>query len=243
MPGEVGRFDQARANLRKIAFEALYGPFAWAYDWVSRSFFLGQWRRWQRAAIPHLRGEKVLEVGMGTGNLQIDLARAGFQPWGVDLSPQMLRQAVRKARRLGMPPLRACRARVQALPFPDAGFDSVVSTFPSDYITDPQTLAELARVLRPGGRLVVVLGGWLHPRGARGRAMEGVARVVYGYGRVPEKNEARVETIEQLVRRESGWYRWMEVLRGGMEEAGFDASAHLASNEIGACLIVAADKP
>ena len=106
--------------------------------------------------------------------------------------------------------LQGLQGKGSGAPISDAGFDSVVSTFPSDYITDPQTLAELARVLRPGGRLVVVLGGWLHPRGARGRAMEGVARVVYGYGRVPEKNEARVETIEQLVRRESGWYRWME---------------------------------
>jgi len=243
IPGDAGRFDRARAGLRKIAFESLYGPFAWAYDWVSGSFFLGQWRRWQGAAIPHLRGKRVLEVGMGTGNLQIDLARAGFQPYGADLSPQMLRQAAKKARRLGLPPLRACRARVQALPFPDAAFDSVVSTFPSDYITDPQTLSELARVLRTGGRLVVVLGGWLHPRGARGRALEGVARLVYGYGSVPEKNEARLETIEQLAGRESGWYRWMESLRGGMQEAGFDASAYVASNDKGACLIITADKP
>ena len=44
-----------RARVLKLAFESLYGPFAWAYDWVSRTFFMGQWRVWQRAALPHLR--------------------------------------------------------------------------------------------------------------------------------------------------------------------------------------------
>src|SRR6266568_3133903 len=147
MSDRPGRLERVRAHLRKMAFESLYGPFAWLYDRVSRTFFLGQWRLWQRASIAHLRGKRVLEVGMGTGNLQIDLARAGFEACGIDLSPQMLRQARLKAHRLGLAPFRACRARAQALPFPDASFDSVVSTFPSEYIADPTTLAEVARVL------------------------------------------------------------------------------------------------
>src|SRR5205823_11134996 len=120
---ETDRIDKARAWARRVAFEMLYSRFAWAYDWVSGTFFLGQWRRWQRAAIPFLIGPRVLEVGMGTGNLQFDLARAGFEVWGVDFSPQMLRQAARKARIRGLR-LRACRARAQALPFPDGCFDS-----------------------------------------------------------------------------------------------------------------------
>src|SRR5438874_3975682 len=95
-PGRTERAERVRGRLRKVAFESLYGPFAWLYDWVSRTFFLGQWRVWQRASIPHLRGKQVLEVGMGTGNLQIDLRRAGYEPCGVDLSRQMLGQARRK---------------------------------------------------------------------------------------------------------------------------------------------------
>jgi ubiquinone/menaquinone biosynthesis C-methylase UbiE len=234
--------ERARSALRKVAFESLYGPFAWAYDWVSRTFFLGQWRRWQRASIPYMRGTRVLEVGMGTGNLQIDLAGAGFEPYGVDLSAPMLRQATRKARRLGLPPLKASRASARALPFDDATFDTAVSTFPSEYIADPQTLGELGRVLRPGGRLVVVPGGWLHPRDTGTRLMEGVARLVYGYGRVPSRTEVRVESIEQLARRESSWYGWMGFLTRRMVEAGFQVSSHVLSNEKGACLVVVADK-
>jgi ubiquinone/menaquinone biosynthesis C-methylase UbiE len=242
MPDLKAHVDRVRSALRKRAFESLYGPFAWAYDWVSRTFFLGQWRRWQRASLRHLQGTRVLEVGMGTGNLQIDLTRAGFQPFGIDLSPQMLRQARRKAKRLALPPFRACRARAQALPFADSSFDSVVSTFPNEYIADPQTLTDLARVLRPGGRLVVVPGGRLHPRDTGTRLMEGVARLVYGYGRVPSRNEVRVESIEQLARREMSWYGRMGFLTKRMMEAGFLVSSHIYSTDKGACLVIVADK-
>jgi SAM-dependent methyltransferase len=243
MPDEPGRLERVRSHLRKLAFESLYGPFAWLYDWVSRTFFLGQWRVWQRASIPHLLGKRVLEVGMGTGDLQIDLRRAGFEPYGIDRSPQMLGQARRKARRLGVAPLRACRARAQALPFPDAFFGSVVSTFPSEYIAERETLAELARVLCPGGRLVVVPGGWLYPGGARGRAMQGVARAVYGYKGTPEGPGKEAEVIEKLARQQSGWHHWSSLLSGRMAEVGFAASIHMASNDRGACLIVLGEKP
>ncbi len=56
--------DKIRGRLCKIAFESLYGPFAWAYDWVSRTFFLGQWRLWQRASLRFIGGtpSRVLEV-------------------------------------------------------------------------------------------------------------------------------------------------------------------------------------
>ena len=240
--GRAGRVERVRTRLRKLAFESLYGPLAWLYDWVSRTFFLGQWRVWQRASIPHLRGKRVLEVGMGTGSLQIDLGRAGFDPYGIDLSPQMLKRARRKVRRLGVAPLRACRARAQALPFPDASFQSVVSTFPSEYIAERETLTELARVLGPGGRLVIVPGGWLYPRGARGRAMQGVARAVYGYKGTPEGPGDDADAIEELARRQSGWHQWTTLLSERMAGAGFRASPRVASNSEGACLVVVADK-
>lgn len=230
------RIDRARERLLKLAFEALYGPFAWAYDWVSRTFFLGQWRLWQRAAIPHLLGPRVLEVGMGTGNLQLDLVRAGYSAWGIDLSPQMLRQATAKARRLDTN-FNACRARAQTLPFPAACFDSVVSTFPTEYIADPATLQEIRRVLRPGGRLVIVPGGWLTPNDPKGKAFEGVARVVYGYG-----GEDRPAQLADHATAGHGALKWITTLRERMSEAGFTLSAHIASNGRGACLVVVAEK-
>lgn len=228
-------FDLLRARIRKTAFEALYGPFAPAYDWVSRTFFLGQWRVWQRAAIPYLRGKDVLEVGMGTGNLQADLLRAGYRAWGIDLSPQMLRQAVRKARRRGVP-LYACRARAQHLPFAAGQFDSVVSTFPSEYIIEPATLRELHRVLRRGGRLVIVPSGWLRPKGARGKVFEGVARAIYG----DQRGGTNAPAPEEIAH--SQHLGWAKALEGRMQEAGFTVQSYVASNEQGATLVIVADK-
>ncbi len=222
--------ERARSELRRVAFEALYSRFAWAYDWVSRTFFLGQWRVWQRAAIPHLQGPRVLEVGMGTGDLHIALLRAGYQVWGIDFSPQMLRQAARKVRRLRVGGFKACRARAQALPFPTGYFDSVVSTFPSDYITDPKTIAEIARVLRAGGRLVIVPGGWLKPRGGKGRIYEFVEKVVYG-----GRNEAN-HSIERHVHGAS----WVDTLVERLVEAGFSVTTHVVANERGEAVVVVA---
>jgi SAM-dependent methyltransferase len=229
-----------RGRVLKVAFESLYGPFAWAYDWVSRTIFMGQWRVWQRAALSHLRGPRVLELGMGTGNLQVDMVRAGLRPVGIDLSPQMLGQARRKWRRLGIAPFRMARARATVLPLADATFDSVVSTFPSEYIADERTLAEVSRVLRPGGRLVIVPGGWLYPKGARGRALQGVSRVVYGY-QTPREVADPAELERRLARGES-WYKWMAALREKMDAAGYDLSARVSGNDKGACLVIIADK-
>lgn len=235
-PQKRTRLNLLRARLRKIAFESLYGPFAWLYDWVSKTFFLDQWRTWQRAAIPHLLGQRVLEVGMGTGNMQIDLRRAGYQVWGVDLSPQMLRQAAKKARRRGLLPFWVCRARAEALPFPAAFFDSVVSTFPNEYIIGQATLAEITRVLQPGGRLVIVPAGWITPKDAQGKAVEGVARLVYGDSR--GGSDASPLEERGAAPQSTGW---VSVMESRLRDAGFDAETYLASNERGTAVVVVAD--
>jgi ubiquinone/menaquinone biosynthesis C-methylase UbiE len=200
---------------------------------VSGTFFLGQWRVWQRVAITHLRGDRVLEVGMGTGNLQADLLRAGFQAFGVDFSSQMLRQSRRKARIRGVGAFNMCRARAQALPFGPAEFDSVVTTFPSDYIGEPATLGEIARVLRPGGRLVVVPGGWLHPRGARGRVLQRIARAVY-------EEDAAASHPSNPIEGRPKEAAWISTLAARMRDAGFDVIAHVASNDRGAAIVIIA---
>ncbi|MDQ6740540.1 MAG: methyltransferase domain-containing protein [Actinomycetota bacterium] len=169
--------------LLTAAFNLLYNQFAWAYDWVSGAFFRGHWRQWQRAALGPLAtagGKRVLELGCGTGDLQVDLRARGYTSYGVDHSAAMLGVAQRKARRRGRRPLRVARAASQALPFPAETFDAVLSTFPSEYIFDPLTVSEIVRVLRPGGLLVVVPSGLLLPTDLLSKALDGFFGLVYG---------------------------------------------------------------
>jgi SAM-dependent methyltransferase len=147
--------------LVRWAFARFYREFAWTYDTVAALVSGGHWPAWAQTALPYLEG-RVLELGCGTGNLQRALARRAPRPApiGLDASPQMLALARRKVERAGLE-ARLVRADARALPFPSATFDSLVATFPSDYIVARATLAEARRVLRPSGRLVIVLGARL----------------------------------------------------------------------------------
>jgi ubiquinone/menaquinone biosynthesis C-methylase UbiE len=141
-------------------FRLLYPELAWTYDFVAGLVSFGQWKAWGRAAIPRLRGQSILELAHGPGHLLVAMKRAGFVPVGLDLSPQMGQLAHNRARGAGtlraMPAL--VRARAQAMPFRSGAFDSVVSTFPAEFIVELATLKEISRVLVQGGRAVVVPG-------------------------------------------------------------------------------------
>jgi SAM-dependent methyltransferase len=73
----------------RFAFRHFYNEFAWTYDWVSRIVSRGRWHDWQRAALPELRGQRVLEVAFGTGNLLWDMVAEGYLCVGVERSPYM----------------------------------------------------------------------------------------------------------------------------------------------------------
>jgi ubiquinone/menaquinone biosynthesis C-methylase UbiE len=141
------------------AFGLLYNQLAWTYDLVSWTVSMGQWRSWQRAALPFLHGRRVLEVAHGTGNLLLDLLGSGRAPVGLDLSATMSRLARRKLRRSrAWPALPAplVRGRVEALPFAAGTFESLLSTFPTEFVGSPQAVREFHRVLAPGGAFVCV---------------------------------------------------------------------------------------
>lgn len=145
-----------------FGFRLLYNEFAWTYDLVSWLVSLGEWRRWQMAALPFVRGRDVLELGHGPGHMLLALQNARFEVVGLDLSPYMGRQARRRTQRT----VPLVRSRVQQLPFETAVFDTVLATFPTEYVVDPETLAEVARVLRGNGRFVIVPEGRLTGGGA-----------------------------------------------------------------------------
>jgi arsenite methyltransferase len=111
-------------------------------------------------------GERVLDVGVGPGLLAADMARAvgpGGAVSGIDISDQMLAVASGRAADLGpdSAPIEVRLGGADALPYPDGCFDVAVSTQVLEYVPDvPGALAEIRRVLRPGGRVLVLDTDW-----------------------------------------------------------------------------------
>ena len=106
-------------------------------------------------------GDVVLDVGCGTGSLAIRAKRwvgpAGAV-FGIDPSPEMLARAGKKARKAGIE-ISLSQAPAQALPFPDGQFDAVLTTLVLHHLprrAREQCSREMARVLKPGGRLLAV---------------------------------------------------------------------------------------
>ena len=136
-------------------FYHFYHGFAWSYDFVAAVVSIGRWQDWGRAALPYLQGSRILEVGFGPGHMLVEINRLGLSVFGLDESWQMIRRARSNLHRSAFPALLA-RGNAQQLPFASAALDCILSTFPTEYILDRRTLAELLRVLKPGGRLVVI---------------------------------------------------------------------------------------
>lgn len=126
------------------------------YDLVNGVLSLGLDRVWRRAAVravPFGPGDRILDLGCGTGDLSRQLARAGARPIGLDVSHRMLVEASRK--------LSEAEALVQGsafwLPFADGAFAGAVSGFVLRNLNDlRRAFDELARVVRPGGRIGLV---------------------------------------------------------------------------------------
>lgn len=113
-------------------------------------------------------GERVLDLATGTGITAIAARERAAQVTGVDLTPELIAVARSKAGDAGFSDINFQEGDAEALPFADASFDVVVSTCGHMFAPDqPKVAAELARVIRPGGRVVFLawtpdggLGGW-----------------------------------------------------------------------------------
>jgi ubiquinone/menaquinone biosynthesis C-methylase UbiE len=197
-------------HLRKLLFETLYKN-RYLYRFASTVPFAGQWRVWQRQVLPRIVGHDVLELGCGLGDLLADMLAAGYRCRAVEQSPEMVAAARETLRRRGVGnEATVLLGSAQSLTFNDASFDTVVSTFPSEYIYDPDTIAEIARVLRPGGRLIVIEGANLLPVGLLQPFLMLVQMLVYGPAAVfgPRKernlNEEMARNHESRQRQRKG---------------------------------------
>ena len=130
----------------------LFAPLGPRYDRLGALLSFGQDPRWRRAMVSHVPrdGGSVLDVATGTGLVADRLLAAGHRVTGLDQSPDML--AVARSRfgdRIDL-----VEASATEIPFADASFDHLTFTYLLRYVDDPAaTLAELARVVRPGGTI------------------------------------------------------------------------------------------
>jgi demethylmenaquinone methyltransferase/2-methoxy-6-polyprenyl-1,4-benzoquinol methylase len=127
----------------------LFAPLGPTYGRMGAVLSLGQDPRWRRFLVSRLPpGGHVLDVATGTGLVADQLLRRGYRVTALDQSPEML--AVARERLDGRVEL--VEASAESLPFPDGAFDHLTFTYLLRYVDEPQaTLAELARVVRPGG--------------------------------------------------------------------------------------------
>ncbi|WP_268240455.1 demethylmenaquinone methyltransferase [Mangrovihabitans endophyticus] len=145
-----------RADLDKKPHEVaeMFDGVARRYDLTNTVLSFGQdrgWRRATRAALGLRPGERVLDVGAGTGVSTVEFERAGAFAVGADLSTGMLRAGRQTGRAVPLVAGDALR-----LPFPDGTFDAVTISFALRNVVDTgAALRELGRVTRVGGRLVV----------------------------------------------------------------------------------------
>lgn len=142
---------------RLIRYAHLYDPLVWLMTF-GRTRAL---RTLPLDLVAIRRGEKVLDVGCGTGDVALAAARRvgpDGAVWGIDASPEMIDVARRKAMR-GRRAVRFQVEAVEALSFPDGSFDVVLSSLMIHHLPGDlkrRALTEIRRVLRPGGRVVIV---------------------------------------------------------------------------------------
>lgn len=154
----------------------LFAPLGPTYDRYASLLSFGQDPRWRRFLVSRMdvgTADTVLDVATGTAAVAIELARrTGCRVVGLDQSGEMLAEGRRRVADAGLGDrIELVRAEAERLPFDDASFDGLTFTYLLRYVEDPEaTMAELARVVRPGGTIAMLEFGL--PRGLARPAWE-----------------------------------------------------------------------
>ncbi len=196
------------AEVRKM-----FASIAGRYDAANDVLSLGVHKGWRREAVRlsgAAPGQHVLDCATGTGDLALQFHNARCKVVGTDFCAEMLGPARRKGA------LDLAVADAQQLPFPDARFDVASIAFGIRNVDDPvRCLREMARVVRPGGRVVVLEFG--QPRGAFGALFRAYSRGVMPLvGGLLTGNRAAYEYLPRTAARFPAGERFLAL----MDEAG-----------------------
>jgi demethylmenaquinone methyltransferase / 2-methoxy-6-polyprenyl-1,4-benzoquinol methylase len=145
----------ASGTLPETQVRAMFDRIARVYDRMNSVMTAGMHHRWRRRAVDLAQvgpGSRALDVATGTGDLAIELRARGAEVIGLDFSERMLELAREKA-----PGIEFVQGNALELPYPAASFDAVTVGFGARNLSDlDRGLAELARVTRLGGRVVIL---------------------------------------------------------------------------------------
>ena len=202
---------------KHVAVQAMFDRVAPSYERMNKVISLGLDRRWRHEAVETLmltRGSLVLDLACGTGDLCRDLGERGLRSVGVDYSAGMLAAAHTVS------PL--VQGDAAALPFPDHAVDGVICGFAlRNFVSLPDVFAEIARVLRPGGRFVAVDAAVPASRVLR------AGNAVWFRGAVPLLGRllARDGEAYSYLPRSTAYLPGPDVLLGLLHSAGFGGAA------------------
>jgi len=158
-------FAQLKSNLKSIWMAGDFGQIA-NYAAHAGVDFIGR--------TPIKKSDRVLDVACGTGNVSLPAARAGAEVIGVDIAPNLLEQARKRASAENLS-IRFDEGDAEDLPYGDGEFDIVVTMFGAMFAPRPEkTAAELLRVCRPGG--LIAMGNWT-PQGFVGQTFQATAKI------------------------------------------------------------------
>lgn len=225
MPDEnPGLYPTILRPLLRIFFRHLYHDQAWIYDIVANAVSLGQWFRWVELPLDFILGSRILELGCGTGHLTARLMqRPEITVAALDESAEMLQLTRQRLKEFGNASSSLVQGRAQALPWRDSSFDTVIATFPTEFISEDATLRGMYRVLARGGRLIVLPAAWLSVR----KPLQQLSAALFTATRqVTPSPEAPI----------------VARLAGPLENLGFSVSLHRIEVRGSTALLISADK-
>ena len=130
-----------------------YSTYAKVYDVAVK--LLPVWKTWIRTVIPYIEGNRVLEASFGTGYLLMQYAN-NYETYGIDFNNNMVKIAQKNLSQKGVEASLQW-ANVEELPFPENYFDTIVNTMAfTGYPNGKQAMSEFYRVLKEGGKLLIV---------------------------------------------------------------------------------------
>lgn len=202
----------------------MFDQVAPGYDRTNFLLTFGMEKLWRVAttrAVDPRRGQRILDLAAGTGASSVSLARSGAEVVAADFSPGMIAEGRRRHAHVEGVEFR--QADATALPFDDDSFDSVTISYGLRNVHDPKTaLAEMLRVTKPGGRIVVCEFSHPHPAPVAAFYRFYNARVLPTIAGIVSSNDVAYDYLNESI---ADWPD-QKTLAGWMRDAGWRGVEH-----------------